>query len=66
MGAPSSDLIAEFFLQHTENTHVATLSHKHKIINYIRYVDDVLVIYDSTHTPTFTISSQVLTPYTLT
>jgi hypothetical protein len=50
MGAPSSGLIAEFFLQHTENTHLATLSHKNKIINYIIYVDDVLVVYDSTHT----------------
>jgi hypothetical protein len=50
MGAPSSGLIAECFLQHTENTHLAPLSHKHKIINYIRYVDNVLVIYDFTHT----------------
>jgi hypothetical protein len=50
VGAPLSGLIAEFFQQHTENTHLATLSHKHKIINYIRYVDDVLVLYDSTHT----------------
>jgi hypothetical protein len=49
MVAPSSGLIAEFFLQHTENTHLAALSHKHKIINYIIYVDDVLVIYDFTH-----------------
>jgi allophanate hydrolase subunit 1 len=50
LGGPSSGLIAELFLQHTENTHLAALSHKHKIIEYIRYVDDVLVIYDSTHT----------------
>ena len=32
VGAPSSGLIAEFFLQHTENTHLARLSHKHRII----------------------------------
>jgi hypothetical protein len=50
MGAPSSGLIAEIFLQHTENTHLASLAHKHKIVNYIRYVDDVLMIYNYTHT----------------
>ena len=52
MGAPSSALIAEFFLQRTENTH---LPHKHRIINYFRYVDDILLIFDSTHTDIQTI-----------
>jgi hypothetical protein len=60
MGAPSSGLIADFFLQHTENTRLAILSHKHKIINYIRYMDDVLVSYVP-HTPTSTISLQICT-----
>ena len=50
MGAPSSGLITELFLQHTENTHLARLSQKHKIINYFRYVDDILLIFDSNHT----------------
>ena len=50
MGAPSSGLIAEFFLQHTENTHLARLSRKHKIVNYFRYVDDILLIFDPSHT----------------
>jgi hypothetical protein len=50
MGAPSSRLIAEIFLQHTEHTHLAHLTHKHRIINYCRYVDDILLIYDFTHT----------------
>jgi hypothetical protein len=49
IGDLSSGLIAEFFLQHTENRHLASLSHKNKIINHIRYVD-IIVIYDSTHT----------------
>jgi hypothetical protein len=49
MGAPSSGLIAEIFLQHTEHQHIAELSAKHKIINYFRYVDDILIIYDSNH-----------------
>jgi hypothetical protein len=49
MGAPSSGLIAEFFLQHKENTHLAYLSHKHRIIDYFRYVDDILLISDLNH-----------------
>jgi hypothetical protein len=55
MGAPSSSLIAEFFLQYTEDVHLAHLSHKHSIINYFRYVDDILLIFDSNHTDIQTI-----------
>jgi hypothetical protein len=50
MGAPSSGLIAEIFLQHIEHTQLTYLSHKHKIIDYCRYVDDILIIYDTSHT----------------
>jgi len=50
MGAPSSGLIAEIFLQHTEQKHLPHITHKHKIINYCRYVGDILIIFDSTHT----------------
>ena len=50
MGAPSSGIISELFLQHIEHTHLDHLTMKHKITNYYRYVDDILVIYDSDHT----------------
>jgi hypothetical protein len=50
MGAPSSGIIAEIFLQHMEHTHLRRLAHKHRIINYCRYVDDILLIFDSNHT----------------
>ena len=50
MGAPSSGLIAEIFLQHIEHSHLIRLTHKHKIINYCRYVDDTLLIFDFSHT----------------
>jgi hypothetical protein len=50
MGAPSSGLIAENFLQHVEHLHLAHMTHKHSIINYCRYVDDILLIFDSNHT----------------
>jgi len=33
-----------------EHLHLARLSTKHKIINYFRYVDDILLIFDSKHT----------------
>jgi hypothetical protein len=49
MGAPSSGPIAEFFLRHTQKTHLALLSHKHSIIDYFRYVDDILLIFDPNH-----------------
>ena len=50
MGAATSGLLAEFFLQHLEQLHTPYLSDKHKIIKYFRYVDDILVIYDTNHT----------------
>jgi hypothetical protein len=68
MGAPSSGLIAEIFLQHmehsqhtehsqhmehsqhTEHSQLVHLTQNHSIINYCRYVDDILIIFDSNHT----------------
>jgi len=64
MGAPSSGLIAEIFLQHIEHTHLALLSQKHKIVNYCIYVDDILLIYDSDHTHIQKILTDFITPHT--
>ena len=50
MGAPTSDLIAEFFLQNLESIHLAHLAEKHKIAGYFGYVDDILLTYDCDHT----------------
>ena len=50
MGAPTSGLIAEFFLQIIENIHLTHLSDKHMFAGYFSYVDDILLIYDSNHT----------------
>ena len=50
MGAPSSSILSEIFLQHTEHLHLPSLSQKHKIINYFCYVDDILLICDSSQT----------------
>jgi hypothetical protein len=50
MGAPSSSILSEFFLQHIELSHLPRLTQKHRLINYFRYVDDILLVYDSSHT----------------
>jgi len=50
MGAPSLGLIAEIFLQHLEHTHLPHIARKHKIVDYSRYVDDIFLIFDTTHT----------------
>jgi hypothetical protein len=50
MGAPSSSIISEIFLQHIEHTHLPHLTRKHRLVNYARYVDDIFLIYDSQHT----------------
>ena len=50
MGAPSSGILSEIFLQHVEHLHLPRLTHKHKLTNYSRYFDDILLIYDSSHT----------------
>jgi len=49
MGAPTTGLMAEFFLQHLEQLHIPHLSDKHKIIKYFRNVDDIQIIYDTSH-----------------
>ena len=50
MGAPSSSILSEIFLQHAEHSHLPRLTEKHRLVNYFRYVDDILLVYDSTHT----------------
>jgi hypothetical protein len=50
MGAPFSGIVSETFLQYFEHTHIPHLTGKHKRINYFRYVDDILIIFDTDHT----------------
>jgi hypothetical protein len=49
-GKPTSGLITEFFQQNLQHPHLTHPSNKHQIINYIRYVDNILLIFDSNHT----------------
>jgi len=52
MGAPSSSILSEIFLQHIEHTHthLPCLVQKHKLINYFRFIDVILLIFNSQHT----------------
>jgi len=48
-------LVSKIFLQHFERTHLPSLAHKHKLVGYVHYVDDVLLIYDDLQTDIHTI-----------
>ena len=48
MGSPISSLIAEIFLQHYEDANIKQLLDMKSITLYVRYIDDILIIYDTT------------------
>lgn len=45
MGAPTSCIFSEIYLQFLENTKIYDFLIKHRIIGYFRYVDDILIVY---------------------
>jgi hypothetical protein len=48
MGSPISSLIVEIVLQYYEDTHIKQLLDTKNITLYARYVDNILIIYDTT------------------
>jgi hypothetical protein len=46
MGAPTSSILSEVYLQHLENSKIVNLLISHNVIGYFRYVDDILIIYN--------------------
>jgi hypothetical protein len=46
MGAPSSAILSERYLQHLEHTKIIDILTQHNIRGYFRYVDDIFVIYN--------------------
>jgi uncharacterized protein YaaW (UPF0174 family) len=50
MGAPTSATLSETFIQHLEHTIIYEILKKHQLIDYCRYVDDILIIYNEHHT----------------
>ena len=47
MGAPTSAILAEVFIQYLEHTTIIDILSKYQIIDYFRYVDDILIICNS-------------------
>jgi glycyl-tRNA synthetase beta subunit len=47
MGSPISSIVAEIFLQHLEKKYVKQLMDTKSTVLYTRYVDSILIIYDS-------------------
>jgi hypothetical protein len=50
MGAPTSTLLSEVYRQHLQHISIADILNKHKIIDYYRYMDDILIVYDERKT----------------
>jgi hypothetical protein len=45
MGAPTSSIFSEIYLKYIENTKIIDILLEHHILGYVRYVDDVLILY---------------------
>jgi hypothetical protein len=50
MGAPTSAILAETYIQHMEHKHLYQILLKHKIAGYFRYVEDILIVYNQKQT----------------
>jgi hypothetical protein len=45
MGALTSTIFSEIYLQHSENTNIFDILLVHRIMGYFRYVGDILIVY---------------------
>jgi hypothetical protein len=59
VGSPISSVIAEIFLQHYEDTNIKQLMDMKSIALCVRYVDDMLVIYNATKINLHTINTYI-------
>jgi hypothetical protein len=50
MGAPTSSILSEIFLQHMESNYIIDILTKNKVTGYFRYVDDILIVTDKNTT----------------
>jgi hypothetical protein len=50
MGAPTSSILLEFYLQHLENTKIFNIRCSSKVVGYFRYVNDILIVYNQNNT----------------
>jgi hypothetical protein len=59
MGSPISSLIAEIFLQQYEDANIKHLLDTKKLAYYARYVDDILIIFDTTKINSHTVNTYI-------
>jgi hypothetical protein len=59
MGSPISGIIAEIFLQNFEDENIKHLLDAKNLAFYTRYVDDILIRYDTTKVSSHTINTYV-------
>jgi hypothetical protein len=50
MGASTSSILSEVYLQNLEHNNIFSILMEQKIVAYFRYVDDILIVYDSNRT----------------
>jgi hypothetical protein len=46
MGAPSSAILFEIYLQHLKHTEIINILIQNNIFGYFRYVDDILIAHN--------------------
>jgi hypothetical protein len=46
MGAPTSAVLSEIYLQYIEHTLIINILNSNNILGYLRYVDDILIVYN--------------------
>ena len=59
VGSPISSVIAKIFMQHYEDTDIKQLMDTKSIALCVRYVDDMLVIYNTTKINLHTINTYI-------
>jgi hypothetical protein len=47
VGAPSSSILSQVYLQYVEHTVIYNIRLRNQILGYFRYVDDILIVYDA-------------------
>jgi transposase-like protein len=61
MGAPTSALLSEIYLQYFEHTVLINALVRFNILQHYRYVDDIIVLYDDTTTDIFDVYDHINT-----
>jgi hypothetical protein len=48
--ASTSAIFSDLYLQHLEHNEIHNILIKYNILGYFMYVDDILILYENTHT----------------